>query len=234
MTDVSGGAAPGDDRHLIYFADPMCSWCYGFVPTITAVADYFDERLPIDLVMGGLRAGNTEPMGDKDKAYLRSAWTRVHEASGQPFNFDFLDRDADWVYDTEPACRAVVTMRGLAPRIALRFKESISQAFYAENRDVTQGEVLADIAEDAGIARDVFLEAFGSDAARATTLRDFMTAQKIGVEGFPTLIVGSRSSGQYALVTNGFRPLEGLIDALEQWLATTPAGAAPRQPANDA
>ena len=23
-----------DEPHLIYFADPMCSWCYGFSPVI--------------------------------------------------------------------------------------------------------------------------------------------------------------------------------------------------------
>jgi hypothetical protein len=25
-------------RQLVYFADPMCSWCYGFSPVIAAIA----------------------------------------------------------------------------------------------------------------------------------------------------------------------------------------------------
>ena len=44
--------------HLLYVADPMCSWCYGFSPVIGAVAGHFGDRLPVRLLMGGLRAGN--------------------------------------------------------------------------------------------------------------------------------------------------------------------------------
>ena len=35
------------DRNLVYFADPMCSWCYGFSPVITALAERFEDRLPL-------------------------------------------------------------------------------------------------------------------------------------------------------------------------------------------
>ena len=41
------------DKRLVYFADPMCSWCYGFSPVITAIAERFEDRMPLQLVMGG-------------------------------------------------------------------------------------------------------------------------------------------------------------------------------------
>jgi putative protein-disulfide isomerase len=210
------------DHHLVYFADPMCSWCYGFAPVITAIADHFGERLPVELVMGGLRAGNTLPMRDKDKAYIRDAWTRVNAASGQPFDFTFLDRDG-FVYDTEPACRAVVAGRSVALSKALRFKESISRAFYAQGRDTTRAEILADIAEESGIDRGAFATASASPQVQEATVRDFMSAQQLGIQGFPTLIAGSRRTNSYALVTNGYRPIDGLVDALESWLAAKQA-----------
>ena len=50
------------------------------------------------------------------------------------------------------------------------------------------------------------------------TFRDFLTAQELGIRGFPTLIAGSETKG-YALLTNGYRPLEDLADPLERWLA---------------
>src|SRR5262245_61824267 len=146
-------------KQLVYVADPMCSWCYGFSPVITAIADRFEDRLPLKLVMGGLRAGNTAPMRQQDKDYIKSAWTQVNGATGQPFDFDFLDRES-FVYDTEPACRAVVTARRLLPRMALPFMARISQAFYAENRDMTSADEIAGVAEEAGFERDTFAEAF--------------------------------------------------------------------------
>ena len=204
-------------NRLVYFADPMCSWCYGFSPVIAALAARFEDRLPLRLVMGGLRAGNTAAMRREDKDYIKSAWTRVGAASGQPFDFSFFDRDG-FVYDTEPACRAVVAARRLMPRLALPFMARVQQAFYAENRDVTAAQELAQVAEDAGLDRASFGASFAAAETRNETFRDFMTAQSLGIHGFPTLIAGSEEKG-YALLTNGFRRLEDLAEPLERWLA---------------
>ena len=151
MTEPTSAAT----KRLVYFADPMCSWCYGFAPAIAAIAERFEDRMPLQLVMGGLRAGHTAAMRPQDKDYIRDAWTRVGAATGQPFDFSFLDREG-FVYDTEPACRAVVTARRLLPRLALPFMARISQAFYAENRDMTSAEEIAGVAEEAGFDRGQF------------------------------------------------------------------------------
>ncbi|MGE0767541.1 MAG: DsbA family protein [Hyphomicrobiaceae bacterium] len=206
-----------NDRHFIYFADPMCSWCYGFAPVIQALANHFEGRLPVRVVMGGLRAGNRQPMREKDKDYIRGAWKAVHEASGQPFDATFFDRET-FTYDTEPACRAVVAMRRLAPDQALAFNRRVSSAFYAHNRDVTDDEVLADIAAEAGHVRMSFRAELQGEAARNETFGDFLMAKQSGVEGFPVLAAGTQAGG-YALVTQGFRPIDGLVEAIEDWLA---------------
>ncbi len=222
----SSDAADAGVRHFIYFADPMCSWCYGFAPVIAELARHFEGRLPVRVVMGGLRAGNTKEMTAKDREYIRGAWTRVGEASGQPFDFSFFDRE-HFTYDTEPACRAVVTMRRLAPEKTLVFKARVSRAFYGENRDTTDVKVLADLAPEFGIDADRFELEMLSAEARNETFGDFLTSQQAGVQGFPLLAAGTAAGG-YALVTSGFRPLDGLPEAIEQWLA---AGA-PVQKAN--
>ncbi|MFM9942098.1 MAG: DsbA family protein [Hyphomicrobiaceae bacterium] len=204
-------------REFLYFADPMCSWCYGFGPVIGALATQFAGRLPVRVVMGGLRAGNTQAMREQDRQYIRDAWKRVGEASGQPFDTAFFER-AHFVYDTEPACRAVVTARRLKPESVLDFKAAVSSAFYAHNRDVTQDSVLADVASEFGFERAPFLAELTSSDARNETFRDFLTAKQAGVEGFPLLAAGSEAGG-YALVAHGFRTLEGLPEAIEGWLA---------------
>ena len=202
--------------NLVYFADPMCSWCYGFGPVIAELAERFGDRLGLQVVMGGLRAGNTEPMTDKDKDYVRGAWTKVGQATGQPFDPSFFDRET-FIYDTEPACRAVVTARGLKADMALPMLARVSRAFYAEARDMTAPDEIAEVAEEAGFDRAAFTSAFASPAAQNATFRDFLTAQELGIRGFPTLIAGSDDKG-YALVTNGYRPLEDLADPIARWL----------------
>ncbi len=207
-------------RHLVYFADPMCSWCWGFSPVINGLADHFGDRLPVTLIIGGLRPGATEPMDDKMKAEIRHHWEKVHERTGQPFDFSFFEREG-FVYDTEPADRAIVVMRLLNPRVMLSYFNSVQRAFYAENRDVSDENVLADIAAEHGLDRDRFYRALQTEQARKSTLTDFETARASGVTGFPTLYAGDTESG-YAMVTTGYRPLDGLPEILEDWLAMPP------------
>jgi putative protein-disulfide isomerase len=205
-------------KFLVYFADPMCSWCYGFAPAIAVLAETFEDRLPLQLVMGGLRAGNTVPMRAEEKEYVQSAWASVNTATGQPFDFSFFDRDG-FIYDTEPACRAVVTARRLLPRLALPFMARVQEAFYAQNRDMTSADEIAAVAEEAGFNREEFAQAFLAPDTRNDTFRDFLTAQQLGIRGFPTLIAGNNEEG-YALLTNGYRPLADLADPLERWWAS--------------
>lgn len=203
--------------HLIYFADPMCSWCWGFSPVVDAIGSRFGEALPVRLMMGGLRPGTTEPMDEAAKARTREHWEHVAEASGQPFDFSFFDR-AGFVYDTEPASRAVVLMRRYGMAEALAYLRRVHAAFYAENRDVTDETELADLAASSGVDRGAFLDALRSEEARHETWTDFAIAQKSGITGFPTLIAGEGDTPEYALVTQGYQPGERIVPTLERWL----------------
>lgn len=205
------------NQQLIYFADPMCSWCWGFSPAMERVAARFGDRLPIRLILGGLRPGTTDTMNDAAKRMIRGHWEHVHEASGQPFDFAFFERD-DFVYDTEPACRAVVAARRLDPARAMPLLKRIHQAFYAENADVTDRTVLCDLAGSMGLDRKAFEEAFDAEETRTETRTDFAIAYHSGVTGFPTLIVGSEDEG-YAAVSRGYQAAERIEALIEGWLA---------------
>ena len=149
---------------LVYFADPLCSWCYGFGPQLWAVL----EKHPgteLDLVMGGLRPYNMQLMSPAFKDMLRGHWNHVHEASGLPFATGILARD-DFVYDTEPACRAVVAARTLDATRAFTCFKAIQVAFYRDSRDMTRPGALADVAVESGYAFDEFAATLESEAMR--------------------------------------------------------------------
>ena len=103
------------------------------------------------------------------------------------------------------------------PRMALPFMARVQQAFYAENRDMTAADEIAAVAVEVGFDRAAFGAAFAAPETRNETFRDFLTAQGLGIRGFPTLIAGSEEKG-YALLTNGYRPLADLAEPLERWL----------------
>lgn len=203
--------------HLIYFSDPMCSWCYGFSPVIEEIQRTFGQALPIRVVMGGLRPGTETPMTEEAKLEIADHWTHVHEATGLPFNGAGMSRPG-FVYDTDPAARAVVAARRDGEEMAAAFLNRAQRAFYAEGRDVTTSQVLGDLAEEMGLDREPFLEVWSSDEIKEETWRDYAISQRAGVTGFPTLVAGPNDEGVYGVVTRGFAPAGQVVPILKEWL----------------
>ncbi len=211
------------EPHLVYIADPMCSWCWGFSPVVQAIEQRFGTALPIRLVLGGLRPWTREAMDPADRADVRSHWEHVHEASGQPFDFGFFERE-HFVYDTEPASRAIVVLRRRGMSTALEGLRRIQRAFYADNRDVTDPEVLAALSTELGVDAAQFRAEFDSAQAHDETRGDFALAQSAGIRGFPTLIAGHGGDQPYTLITHGFQPAERVLAAVQAWLDTAGPG----------
>jgi putative protein-disulfide isomerase len=213
------------NKTVFYVSDPMCSWCWGFSPEAQKMHNALQGRADLHIVVGGLRAGAREPMDDSLKAYAREHWEHVHERTGQPFDFTFFDRDG-FVYDTESPCRAVVTMRSLAPEKTLDMLIALHREFYANNRDITDTDIVAEIAveqgAEQGIDEDTFKAAYLSDEMRNATREDFMLSRGLGVSGFPTIVC--RSGNQYGYLARGCTPFAILSPVLERWLESAPEG----------
>jgi len=203
---------------LWYFADPMCSWCWGFSPVIETLREAYRDRTRIALVLGGLRPGETAPLTAAGREDILHHWHQVHERTGQPFRFEAA-LPQGFVYDTEPAARAVVTVGGLDPALIFPLFKAIQTAFYAAGRDVTQPDVLAGLAADLGVDNGAFMQAFYSDAARARTQAHFRQARQAGVRGFPALIL--QQDELLHPVGNGCQPLDAVRTAIDARLASS-------------
>ena len=207
--------------NLIYIADPMCSWCYGFGKTMAELlADpQHAKPLQLALVMGGLRPFTTEPLAASRADEIFGHWHHVHEASGLPFAKapNTALHDPGFVYDTEPASRATVTVRSLWPQHTWRYFKAVQEAFYAQGLNVTRPEVLADVAEAQGLPRTEFAAALESQAMRIATTDDFAQSQRWGISGFPALI--AEHADQLHWVCRGYAPIATLRQSLSALLA---------------
>ena len=217
------------ENSLVYVGDPMCSWCYGFgVPLQTLLQQL--PGVPLAVVLGGLRAYNKEVMPDSLKDTLHHHWEEVTKRSGKPFGTGQFQREG-YIYDTEPACRAVVTIRTHAAEHTLAMYHAIQLAFYAEGRDITQTDVLADVWQevekelsdskilgDVRFSRHAFLEAFDSDSIKTQTRNDFAMVQQWGIRGFPALI--AVVNGEAQLVANGYMEADEMLQRVQQVFAS--------------
>jgi putative protein-disulfide isomerase len=213
------------ENSLVYVGDPMCSWCYGFGVPLQQLLEQL-PGVPLAVVLGGLRAYNQEVMPDALKSTLHHHWSEVTKRSGKPFGTGQFDREG-YIYDTEPACRAVVTIRTHAAEHTLAMYHAVQHAFYAMGRDITQTSVLADvwneliesqILGDIKFSRSAFIEAFESDTIKTQTRNDFAMVQQWGIRGFPALI--AVVNGEAQLVANGYMEADEMLQRVQQVFAS--------------
>ncbi|MCC9167025.1 DsbA family protein [Pontibacter harenae] len=204
---------------LVYVMDPMCSWCYGFAPVMQRVAEEYKGQLELKLVMGGLRPGSSTELDEQYKRTLRHHWQEVEQITDQPFSYKLLDEG--FIYDSEPACRAVVTMRYMKPEAEFAFAEALQKAFYAYGKDINKTEVLANVALGFDVELEVFIASFVSEEAKEKTAQDFMIAHQLQANAFPSLYL--LSPKKLFLLNRGYRMYEAVqmrlqeaLDGLEQ------------------
>lgn len=173
---------------VIFVGDPMCSWCYGFSPELGKLRREL-EGVSFSMIMGGLRDGDIFDE-EKLKRHL-GYWEAVHEATGLPFDAAAISQKA-FNYTTEPACRAVVTVRAMAPSKEYPAYDALQHAFYAQGKDITQEAIIAEVIASVGIDKTAFLENFHSDAMKKAAAADKQKARTYGVNSFPTLITIDR------------------------------------------
>ena len=206
------------DREIIYVGDPMCSWCWGIAPELDILTEARPE-LRFRVVLGGLRPGpNAREVDDRMAATLDHHWRSVAERSGQPFDHTLLERRG-WIYDTEPACKAVVAMRELDEPQAWPLFKRLQRLFYAEGIVPTGREEMGPIIDEFDVDTDSYWSLFESQAATKATWRDFAQVHNWGIGGFPTVIY--RDGDQGHVVARGYTDAGTMLGSLEQ---VAPAG----------
>lgn len=197
---------------LYYFGDPMCSWCWGFRPVLEQVDREYPE-LERRTVMGGLRGGEEEPMNDMLAELIQGAWVRIHETTGQPFNWDFWKQHRP-LATTWPACRAVLAARLLDSTLEWPAMVGLFKAYFTEALDPSARATQLDIAESVGFDRDTFEQMLESPEVETALQDDLTLTKKFGITGFPSVVL-SLNDNDY-LISPGYQPIEGLRAAINQ------------------
>ena len=182
-----------------------------------AIRAHFQDRLAYLTFSGGLRPFTKEPMEDAFRLKLAGIYAQISAVSGQPFG-ETPSMEEGFIYDTEPASRAVVTMRHIASGEEYPYMLTIQRAFYAGGEDITQSAILARHAEGFGVTQAQFLQAFQSAEMAEATLADFRVAQQFEIDGFPTLLIHRQNGAgdnRLLMVGKGYAEASDIIERIE-------------------
>ena len=205
---------------IYYVVDPMCSWCWGFAPVWREFVSEIPESVAVVDLMGGLAPDNEAPMDSAMRQYVQDAWGAVKARTGAEFNFEFWNK-CDPKRSTYPACRAVIAAGEQASGARSLMYDAIQRAYFLEARNPSDAEALECVAGEIGLDRKQFTEDLGSDHINRIFQLELESVAKLGVSGFPTMVVKRESPGEparYDLLTAGFSDIDVLRDRLSRLL----------------
>lgn len=202
--------ANSQKTEIVYVGDPMCSWCYGISNELQNLQDKLDH-VEMTIIVGGLRNGGGDKWDTSFTDFLKHHWEEVESKSGMPFNYDLLSWKA-FDYDTEPACRAIVTAKKIAPEKTWAFFKATQKGFYFDNKDPKTVEFYRTICNDLDIDFTRFSIVFESADIKKTTLQEFQYAQKIGATGFPSVYL--MENGQLIKIGAGYTTADQILERI--------------------
>jgi putative protein-disulfide isomerase len=184
-------------KTLYYLFDPLCGWCYGAMPALSALSEV--PAVNIELLPTGLFAGEgARPMNAEFAAYAWSNDQRIEGLTGQRFTEQYRERvlgDRQRLFDSGPATLALTAVSLTAPDRELEALNAIQTARYVDGQDTTSLETLAGVLRGLGLEQAAVLVAQPDEgllsANQARTDRAQALMREFGARGVPTLVAES-------------------------------------------
>lgn len=199
-------------------SDMVCPWCYlGKARLDLALAEILDEvsvdvnwrpyHLNPDYPPEGVdqKAELEKKLGGKEKVeQAHEMLTQLGKEVGINFDFDAIKVGPN----TLDAHRLSLWAHAEGREFQDKVTTALFKANFEEGRNIGDHDVLADIAEQAGMNREVVTRLLASDADKDTIVAEIDAAQQMGVAGVPFFILDQK----YAV--SGAQSKEVLINAL--------------------
>lgn len=214
---MSDGKGPA---RITVWSDYVCPFCYLETPVLRRLRDEMAGRVTIEWRAFELRP-EPVPTLDPESAYLDDVWARAVKPMAEERGVEIRRPPV------QPRSREALETAEFAREKGAfdRVHGTLFEAFFREGRDLGDRDVLADVAESAGLAGDELREALREDRYTDKVLQDQVEARELGVSGVPALFVAPPDVPlEEARVVEGAQPYDTVRRAVLEGLGEEPAG----------
>lgn len=170
--------------NLDYYFDYACPWCYLGTKTVRELAKtgvnvtYHVWKMP--------QGEGITPPPPKPEGYYEEGKARLKQLSAE---LDMTCR-APVQSDTVPALLATKIAQEMGAAEA--FVEAVFRAHWGEKQDISDRELLVELAAASGLDRDAFRTALEQDAGRAAFEQDMKAAHELEITTIPSYLNGDK------------------------------------------
>lgn len=188
-----------DDDRITMYSDYVCPFCYLGRRSLETYQETREEPLDVDWQPFDLRSHKRGPGGEidhsiddgKDETYFEQVRQNVSRLKDEYDADEMLDlEDLPERVDSLDAQVASLYVKTEYPGQWHVFDEAIFEALWIDGRDIGDIDVLADVADEAGLDSDEIRTAVTDGALRDRLRERFTEAQRNGITGVPTFTYG--------------------------------------------
>ncbi|MFM2480787.1 DsbA family protein [Celerinatantimonas sp. YJH-8] len=209
---------------LHWIIDPLCGWSYGALPLLQATA----EAWPTQNVLhsGGLFMDYSRRRIDAEwHQHVREHDARIAQLTGARLGDNYrehLCHDQSVVLDSLPASAAMLALQQHSFAEALAMLNAVQHAWYVDGKDISQAEVLDELAARLDIDAQTWLRA-RSDAAQQQARQMIEQTRQLmaqtGAQGFPSLLVQRDEQFIQVPINHFYGDPSALIKQLQPWFS---------------
>lgn len=183
---------------LVYGFDPLCGWCFGFIPALEALVRQRPD-MTVQLALGGLVTGERIRPYAELAGYIKQSSERLVQVTGQHLGAAFFERiltRTDVLASSIAPSAAILQVRQARPEKTLAFAHAVQRAHFEQGKDLNEPAIYADLLTQ--MALDIAIELPPGQQCPDFLTAEFRATRAMGISTFPTVLV--RSDG-------GLKPL---------------------------
>lgn len=207
---------------IYYCYDAYCGWCYGFSSVIKRIAEEYSNRLPFEVLSGGMILPEQPVHISVTAGYIEKAIPTVEEYTGVKFGADYKWHIqhpdlSDWFPNSEMPAIALCIFKEQYPEKQVAFAAELQYALHYEGRDLTDKEAYRHLLDKYGVNPEAFYEKLDSETYKEQAHYEFQLCKQLQVTGFPCVLI-QVSDTKFHLLARGYTSYEDLKTRLDNVL----------------
>ena len=200
-------------------SDVVCPWCAIGYGNLRQALNQLERNIHVDVqwhpfqlnpYMGKEGQEINEHLGEKyglNEQQLADNKQRIQEVGAQAgidFNFDQRSR----IYNTLD-CHVLLHLANESGK-QTELKLALFKAYFSEGKDISDREVLVDIAASVGIETQAVLAALDDDEIREVVKQEESQFKQMGIQSVPAFIINNK------YLISGGQPVEAFVQGLQE------------------
>ena len=200
-------------------SDVVCPWCAIGYGNLRQALNQLERNIQVDVqwhpfqlnpYMGKEGQEINEHLGEKyglNEQQLADNKQRIQEVGAQAgidFNFDQRSR----IYNTLD-CHVLLHLANESGK-QTELKLALFKAYFSEGKDISDREVLVDIAASVGIETQAVLAALDDDEIREVVKQEESQFKQMGIQSVPAFIINNK------YLISGGQPVEAFVQGLQE------------------